>query len=123
MDRQLRAAGMTLRGREILHYVVDGRTYCEITQALVISEKTVSSHISHLLPKTGASNRTDRSGYRRQAAPCTERTGPKGHERTSSEEDLHLAVMSLYEPHYTQPRFLGLWTCRQELRCPENARE
>jgi DNA-binding CsgD family transcriptional regulator len=36
---------------------VAGRTYAEIAAELVISEKTVSSHISNLLRKTGATNR------------------------------------------------------------------
>jgi DNA-binding CsgD family transcriptional regulator len=50
-------AGLTEREREILRYVVAGRTYAEIAAELVISEKTVSSHISSLLRKTGAANR------------------------------------------------------------------
>jgi DNA-binding CsgD family transcriptional regulator len=49
--------GLTEREREILTYVVAGRTYAQIAADLVISEKTVSSHISSLLRKTGASNR------------------------------------------------------------------
>ncbi len=53
--------GLTPREREILEYVIAGRTYGEIARALVISEKTVSSHISNLLRKTGASNRLDLS--------------------------------------------------------------
>ena len=53
--------GLTEREREILDHVVAGRTYGEIARALVISEKTVSSHISNLLRKTGTSNRVDLS--------------------------------------------------------------
>ena len=52
---------MTRREREVLAYVVAGRTYSEIARALVISEKTVSSHVSNLLRKTGTSNRMDLS--------------------------------------------------------------
>ena len=51
--------GLTAREREILAHVVAGRTYGEIARTMVISEKTVSSHISHLLRKTGAVNRVD----------------------------------------------------------------
>lgn len=51
--------GLTAREREVLAHVVAGRTYGEIARAMVISEKTVSSHISHLLSKTGAANRVD----------------------------------------------------------------
>jgi DNA-binding CsgD family transcriptional regulator len=51
--------GLTRRELDILDHVVAGRTYGEIARALVISEKTVSSHISNLLRKTGAANRRD----------------------------------------------------------------
>lgn len=51
--------GITAREREILGYVVAGRTYAEIATSLVISEKTVSSHISNMLRKTGTANRLD----------------------------------------------------------------
>jgi DNA-binding CsgD family transcriptional regulator len=50
---------LTPREREILDHVIAGRTYSEIARALVISEKTVSSHISNLLRKTGTANRVD----------------------------------------------------------------
>ncbi|WP_430647504.1 AAA family ATPase [Agromyces sp. GXS1127] len=52
-------APLTRRERELLPYIVDGRTYAEIAALLTISEKTVSSHISNLLRKTGAANRVD----------------------------------------------------------------
>jgi DNA-binding NarL/FixJ family response regulator len=51
--------GLTPREFAILDHVVAGKTYGEIARALVISEKTVSSHISNLLRKTGAANRVD----------------------------------------------------------------
>ena len=51
--------GLTPRERVILEGVVAGRTYGEIARGLVISEKTVSAHISSLLRKTGAANRVD----------------------------------------------------------------
>ncbi|MEL4317683.1 AAA family ATPase [Leifsonia sp. YIM 134122] len=50
---------LTAREREILEHIVAGRTYSEIARTLVISEKTVSSHVSNLLRKTGSSNRVD----------------------------------------------------------------
>ncbi len=52
-------SGLTERERGILAHVVAGRTYGEIAQELFISEKTVSSHVSNLLRKTGARNRID----------------------------------------------------------------
>ncbi|HSO65630.1 MAG TPA: LuxR C-terminal-related transcriptional regulator, partial [Ornithinibacter sp.] len=54
-----RLHGLTVREREVLDHVVAGRTYGEIARALFVSEKTVSSHISHLLRKTGAANRVE----------------------------------------------------------------
>lgn len=51
--------GLTRREHEILSHVVAGRTYAEIAKTLVISEKTVSSHISNMLRKTGTQNRLD----------------------------------------------------------------
>lgn len=54
-----RAAALTRRERELLPYLVDGRTHAEIAALLTISEKTVSSHISSRLRKNGAATRFD----------------------------------------------------------------
>lgn len=54
-----RLPGLTPRELDILNHIVAGRTYGEIARALMISEKTVSSHVSNLLRKTGAANRVD----------------------------------------------------------------
>jgi len=51
--------GLTPREREVLTYVVAGRTYRQIAGEMVISEKTVSVHISNLLRKTRTSNRVE----------------------------------------------------------------
>lgn len=53
--------GLTAREREILAHVVDGSTYSEIAAVLFISEKTVSSHVSNLLRKTGTTSRVELS--------------------------------------------------------------
>ncbi len=53
--------GLTAREREILAHVVRGSTYAEIAASLVISEKTVSSHVSNLLRKTGTATRVELS--------------------------------------------------------------
>ena len=53
--------GLTAREREILGYVVSGLTYAEIARNLVISEKTVSTHVSNMLRKTGTANRLNLS--------------------------------------------------------------
>ena len=51
--------GLTKREREVLGHIVAGRTYGEIARALYLSEKTVSSHVSNILRKTGSTNRVD----------------------------------------------------------------
>ena len=51
--------GLTPREREVLAYVMAGRTYAEIARELVLSEKTVSVHVSNLLRKTGTANRIE----------------------------------------------------------------
>jgi DNA-binding CsgD family transcriptional regulator len=50
---------LTAREREILPYVLAGRTYAEIARVLVISEKTVSVHVANMLRKVGVANRTE----------------------------------------------------------------
>jgi DNA-binding CsgD family transcriptional regulator/tetratricopeptide (TPR) repeat protein len=50
---------LTPREQEVLGHLVAGRTYGEIAHDLVISEKTVSVHVSNLLRKTGAANRVE----------------------------------------------------------------
>ena len=54
---------LTPREREVLEHVVAGRTYAEIAGALFLSEKTVSSHISNLLRKTGTANRVELAAW------------------------------------------------------------
>ena len=51
--------GLTEREREVLDLLAVGRTYGEIARTLMISEKTVSTHVSHLLAKTGTPNRVE----------------------------------------------------------------
>ena len=50
---------LTKREQEVLAHLVAGRTYAEIADALFISKKTVSVHVSNLLRKTGTSSRQD----------------------------------------------------------------
>ncbi|QHK19058.1 AAA family ATPase [Pseudarthrobacter psychrotolerans] len=66
-----RLPGLTPRERDILEFVVAGRTYGEIARGLMISEKTVSSHISNLLRKTGAANRVDLARLASGAGPVS----------------------------------------------------
>ena len=58
-ERPAPLGSLTNREREVLSHLVAGRTYAEIAQALFISEKTVSAHVSNLLHKTGTSSRRE----------------------------------------------------------------
>ena len=52
-------AGLTARESEVLALLVDGLTNREIAERLVMSPKTVSVHVSHLIAKLGVANRTE----------------------------------------------------------------
>jgi DNA-binding CsgD family transcriptional regulator/tetratricopeptide (TPR) repeat protein len=52
-------AGLTAREREILAFLVAGRSNGEIAKELVISDKTVGVHVSNILRKTGTSTRVE----------------------------------------------------------------
>jgi DNA-binding CsgD family transcriptional regulator/tetratricopeptide (TPR) repeat protein len=49
--------GLTPREREVLALVADGRTNRQIAEALFISDKTASVHVSNILAKLGVANR------------------------------------------------------------------
>lgn len=52
-------ARLTARERQILTFLLAGRSNAEIAKELVISEKTVSVHVSNILRKTGTSSRVE----------------------------------------------------------------
>ena len=52
-------SALTAREREILAFLVAGRSNSEIAKELVISGKTVSVHVSHILQKTGTTSRLE----------------------------------------------------------------
>jgi DNA-binding CsgD family transcriptional regulator/tetratricopeptide (TPR) repeat protein len=51
--------GLTPRERDVLKLVATGRTNRQIAQALFISDKTASVHVSNILAKLGAANRSE----------------------------------------------------------------
>ena len=55
--------GLTRREVEVLRTLTSGKTNQEIADALFISEKTVATHISNILSKTGTGNRTEAAKY------------------------------------------------------------
>ena len=63
------ALGLTARESEVLALIARGFTNREIADALVISVKTASVHVSHILSKLGVPNR-------REAAAIADRLRP-----------------------------------------------
>ncbi|WP_404382553.1 AAA family ATPase [Knoellia locipacati] len=59
---------LTPREREVLDGLLSGDTYAQIAARLFISDKTVSTHVSNLLRKTGASSRIELAELARRAA-------------------------------------------------------
>src|SRR4051794_22503292 len=53
-----REGSLTAREREVLGHIADGRSNREIPRALVLSEKTVKTHVSNILMKLDLANRT-----------------------------------------------------------------
>jgi DNA-binding CsgD family transcriptional regulator len=51
--------GLTPREREVLALVAQGRTNRQIAEALFISDKTASVHVSNILAKLGVANRAE----------------------------------------------------------------
>lgn len=62
---QPRRAATPLSGREVevLRLVAKGLTNAEIAQALVLSERTVINHVSHIFNKIGVANRAAATAY------------------------------------------------------------
>ncbi|GHS98880.1 hypothetical protein AGMMS50276_21500 [Synergistales bacterium] len=59
---------LTLREKEILYWLSQGLSNAEIASHMVLAEKTVKNHVSHVLKKLGLRDRT-------QAAVMAWRTG------------------------------------------------
>ncbi len=58
--------GLTPREREVMRLIAEGRSNQDIAEALFISQRTVSTHITHLLAKLGLANRTEAAAFAHQ---------------------------------------------------------
>jgi len=56
-------AGLSQREVEVLRLLAAGKTNPDIAAALSISPKTVTHHVTSILSKIGASNRTEAAAY------------------------------------------------------------
>jgi DNA-binding NarL/FixJ family response regulator len=61
------AANLTRREREVLELIGEGRSNKAIALALNVSEKTVKTHVGHLLAKLGVNDRTQAALYAERA--------------------------------------------------------
>lgn len=57
------SSGLTSREEEVLAHIAKGLTNREIAERLVVSEKTVATHVSHILTKLGLPSRTAATAY------------------------------------------------------------
>lgn len=64
---ELARFGLTEREREVLTLLAAGRSNTEIGQALFISNKTASVHVSNILAKLDATSRTEAAAIAHQA--------------------------------------------------------
>jgi NarL family two-component system response regulator LiaR len=62
-DLPLTEEPLTARELEILRYIAQGMTNQEIGDELVLSERTVRTHVSHILSKLHLANRTQAALY------------------------------------------------------------
>jgi DNA-binding NarL/FixJ family response regulator len=54
---------MTSREKEVLAHIAKGLTNRQIAERLVVSEKTVATHVGHILTKLGLPSRAAATAY------------------------------------------------------------
>jgi predicted ATPase/DNA-binding CsgD family transcriptional regulator len=61
--RQRLAGGLSAREAEVLRLVADGKTNRQISEVLVLSERTVAKHLDHVFAKLGVSSRAAAAAF------------------------------------------------------------
>ncbi|WP_146340063.1 LuxR C-terminal-related transcriptional regulator [Nesterenkonia sp. NBAIMH1] len=57
------STGLTSREREIITYIREGLSNPEIASTLYVSPRTISTHVDHILKKTGSINRSQAAAW------------------------------------------------------------
>jgi DNA-binding NarL/FixJ family response regulator len=57
------SSGLTSREEEVLAHIAKGLTNRQIAEHLVVSEKTVATHVGHILTKLGLPSRAAATAY------------------------------------------------------------
>jgi DNA-binding NarL/FixJ family response regulator len=69
-------AGLTARELEVLALVAEGRSNRQVADALFISAKTASVHVSNILAKLGVASRVEAAAVAHRAGLVDRRPGP-----------------------------------------------
>jgi DNA-binding NarL/FixJ family response regulator len=65
-EDEARDYGLTAREREVLAHLAAGHGQATIAEALVVSEKTIATHIQHVLSKLGVHSRAEAVAFAHQ---------------------------------------------------------
>ena len=104
--------GLTPREAEVLALVSRGYTNREIAATLVISAKTASVHVSHILHKLGAPNRHEAAAIAHRVAPPVAKPPDSGASQPSPRSNSAALVLILACRRGTSRRAFGTSTRR-----------
>jgi DNA-binding NarL/FixJ family response regulator len=62
-DDQARHLSLSSRENEVFHMLVDGLAVNEVAHAMQLSERTIASHVAHILHKLALDDRAELTDY------------------------------------------------------------